>query len=39
MKINVKRIPPEGETLSGSDPASIMELDEPDARFEHDDRV
>jgi uncharacterized protein len=36
MKINVKRIPPEGETVSGSDPSSVMELDEPDARFEHD---
>jgi len=36
MKINVKRIPPEGETLSGSDSASIMDLDEPDTRFEHD---
>jgi len=36
MKINVKRIPPDGETIRGSDPASIMELEEPDARFEHD---
>ncbi|HTS15991.1 MAG TPA: DUF177 domain-containing protein [Verrucomicrobiae bacterium] len=36
MKVNVKRIPPDGEALSGSDPSSIMELDEPDARFEHD---
>ena len=36
MIINVKRIPPDGETLSGSDPASIMELSEPDTRFEHD---
>jgi uncharacterized protein len=36
MKINVKRIPPDGETLRGTDPASIMELEEPDTRFEHD---
>jgi uncharacterized protein len=36
MKINVKRIPPDGEPLSGSDPSSIMDLDEPDTRFEHD---
>jgi len=33
MKINVKRIPVDGESLSGSEPASIMELDEPDLRF------
>ena len=36
MIINVKRIPEDGETLRGTDPASIMELDEPDTRFEHD---
>jgi uncharacterized protein len=36
MIINVKRIPEDGETLSGADPSSIMELDEPDIRFEHD---
>jgi uncharacterized protein len=36
MKINVKRIPLDGETIRGSDPSSIMELDEPDARFEHE---
>ncbi len=36
MIINVKRIPPDGEALSGSDPSSIMDLDEPDTRFEHD---
>jgi uncharacterized protein len=36
MKINVKCIPPDGETLAGSDPSSIMELEEPDTRFEHD---
>lgn len=36
MKINIKRIPPDGEALRGSDPASIMELEEPDTRFEHE---
>ena len=36
MKINVKRIPADGESLSGSEPASIMELDEPDVRFQHE---
>jgi len=36
MKISVKRIPPDGETVEGDDPPSIMELDEPDTRFEHD---
>jgi uncharacterized protein len=36
MRINVKRIPPDGETLRGNDPASIMDLDEPDVRFEHE---
>ena len=36
MKINVKRIPPDGEALSGSDPATIMDLDEPDVHFEHE---
>jgi uncharacterized protein len=36
MKINVKRIPIEGETLRGTEPASIVELDEPDIRFKHD---
>ena len=36
MKINVKRIPPDGETLSGTDPASIMDLEEPDVHFDHD---
>ena len=34
MKINVKRIPVDGETLTGDEPASIMELDEPDIRFQ-----
>jgi uncharacterized protein len=36
MIINVKRIPPDGETLSGSDPSSILDLEETDTRFEHD---
>ena len=36
MRINVKRIPPDGEALSGSDPASIMDLDEPAVHFEHE---
>ena len=36
MRINVKRIPPGGEILSGTDPASIMDLDEPDVHFEHE---
>ena len=36
MKIIVKRIPADGETLRGTDPSSIMELEEPDTRFEHD---
>ena len=36
MIINVKRIPPDGEILSGSDPSSIMDLEEPDTRFEQD---
>jgi uncharacterized protein len=36
MRINVKRIPPDGESLSGTDPASIMDLNEPDVHFEHE---
>jgi uncharacterized protein len=36
MKINVKRIPAEGEILQGTEPGTIMELDEPDLRFQHD---
>jgi uncharacterized protein len=36
MKINVKRIPADGESLSGGEPSSIMELDEPDIRFERE---
>ena len=36
MKINAKRIPVDGESLSGSESASIMELDEPDVRFQHE---
>ena len=36
MKINVKRIPIDGEVLRGSEPPSIMELDEADVRFKND---
>src|SRR5438128_949624 len=36
MKINVKRIAADGESLSGSEPSSIMELDEPDVHFQHE---
>ncbi len=34
MNINVKRIPPEGETLRGEDPASILELDDDEVHFQ-----
>ena len=33
MKINVKRIPVDGERLTGSEPGAIIELDEPDVGF------
>jgi uncharacterized protein len=33
MRVNVKRIPVDGEQLNGSDSASIMDLDEPDVHF------
>lgn len=36
MKVNVKRIPEEGETLQGTEPPSIIEVDEPDVHFEQD---
>lgn len=36
MKINVKRIPAEGEAICGEDPASILQLEETDLRFSHD---
>jgi len=36
MKINVKRIPVDGEILRGVEPPSIMDLDEPDVHFKHD---
>src|SRR5579862_8572726 len=36
MKINVKRIPEDGESLVGSDPPSIMDLDEPETHFKQD---
>lgn len=35
MKINVKRIPVDGDQLAGEDPARIMELEEPEIRFRH----
>ena len=35
MKINVKRIPVDGEMVEDSAPAAIMELENPDVRFEH----
>ena len=35
MKINVKRIPEDGEELVGSEPASIMEWEDPGVQFEH----
>lgn len=36
MRINVKRIPVDGEILRGSEPSSIMELEEEDVRFQHE---
>jgi DUF177 domain-containing protein len=33
MKINVKRIPEDGEILRGAEPPSIIDLDEPDVHF------
>src|ERR1041384_1723307 len=36
MKINVKRIPVDGEFLRATEPPSIMDLDEPDVHFKHD---
>lgn len=36
MKINIKRIPIDGETLEGSEPSSILELDEPGVHFRGD---
>lgn len=36
MKINVKRIPEEGEVLQGSAPATMMELDDPNVTFRHE---
>ena len=34
MKINVRRIPEGGETLRGTEPATIIGLDDPNIRFE-----
>jgi uncharacterized protein len=36
MKINVKRIPDGGETLRGAEPAAILELEDPNIRFEEE---
>ncbi len=36
MKINVKRIPAGGETLLGTEPGSIMELEDPELGFPHE---
>lgn len=36
MKINVKRIPVDGETLQGSEPSTIMELEDQDISFHHE---
>lgn len=36
MKINVKRIPADGERLTGQEPARAMELDTADVRFQRD---
>ncbi len=36
MKINVKRIPPAGERLTGVEAGWIMELDTPDTQFLHE---
>lgn len=33
MKINVKRLPAEGEHLAGEEPPQIMDLEEPDVHF------
>lgn len=36
MKINVKRIPEDGEAIRGTEPATSMDLDSPDVHFDHD---
>lgn len=36
MKINVKRIPEVGETLRGTEPPAIMELDDPEIHFKRE---
>ena len=36
MKINVKRIPAEGQTLHGAEPGNIMELDDSEVGFPHE---
>ncbi len=35
MKIDVKRIPPDGELLCGEDPASILQVDDDNVHFQH----
>ena len=36
MKVFLKRIPEGGEALQGSEPPTIMEMDEPDVHFTHE---
>jgi len=36
MNINVRRTAVDGEDLTGSEPASIMALEEPDVHFDHE---
>jgi len=36
MKINIRRIPRDGEILRGSEPSSIMDIDEPDVHFKRE---
>jgi uncharacterized protein len=38
MKINVKRIPEQGENLSGTEPSSILDFNDPGVRFESEIR-
>ena len=38
MKINVKRIPEQGEHLTGTEPPTILDLNAPDVRFESEIR-
>ena len=36
MKINIQRIPVDGEVLRGTEPASILDVQDPEVRFERD---